>query len=59
MLKISDRYSYLLFYSSDDKAFVAACLEFPELAVQGDTLEEALERIKEAVKARVGSDALS
>ena len=41
-----EKYTYRIEWSEEDHCHVARCLEFPSLAVHGDTIEEALREIK-------------
>jgi predicted RNase H-like HicB family nuclease len=42
-------YSYIVKYSSEDEAYLAKCIELAIMA-HGDTQEEAIKEIKEAVR---------
>ena len=44
-----EKYTYRIEWSEDDQCHVARCLEFPSLAVHGDTTEEALREIEYVV----------
>jgi predicted HicB family RNase H-like nuclease len=44
-----EKYTYRIEWSEEDHCHVAGCLEFPSLAVHGDTLEEALREIEYVV----------
>jgi len=47
----ADRYTYRLFWSSDDDCFVGTCVEFPSLSHLADTDESALMGIRDLVAA--------
>ncbi|MDJ0599515.1 MAG: type II toxin-antitoxin system HicB family antitoxin [Crocosphaera sp.] len=52
LIKISEsinNYSYLVEFSSEDNAYLAKCLELG-IMVHGDSQEEAIQEIKEAVR---------
>lgn len=46
---MSNRYSYRVEWSEQDKAFVARCIEFPSLSGHGDSPAEALTSVQEVV----------
>jgi predicted RNase H-like HicB family nuclease len=43
------KYTYRIEWSEEDHCHVARCLEFPSLAANGDTIEEALKEIEYVV----------
>lgn len=45
----TDKYTYRIEWSEEDKAHIARCLEFPSLTAHGKTVEEALKEIEIAV----------
>ena len=47
----AEHYTYQVAYSEDDEAFVARVLDFPGLAADGNTLEQALAEIHAVVRA--------
>ena len=44
------KYEIIIYWSKEDEAFVAEVPELPGCAVHGDTQENALEQVNEAVK---------
>ena len=44
-----DKYTYGIEWSEDDQCHVARCVEFPSLAADSDTIEEALREIEYVV----------
>ena len=46
----SDRYTYRILWSDEDKEFVGLCAEFPSLSWLASTAEEALKGIRSLVK---------
>ena len=46
----SEKYTYRVEWSEEDKLHIARCLEFPSLAAHGKTAEVALKEIKKAVE---------
>lgn len=46
-----ERYTYEVFYSEEDKAYVARVVEFPGLSADGSTSQEALEEVRHVVAA--------
>ena len=49
MASKENRYTYRIEWSSEDKAFIARCAEFPGLGAHGNTQEEALTQARIAV----------
>ncbi len=49
----TDKYTYRIEWSEEDKTHVARCLEFPSLAAHGETVEGALKEIEIAVSATI------
>ena len=49
----TDKYTYRIEWSEEDKTHVARCLEFPSLAAHGETIEGALKEIEIAVSASI------
>ncbi|OQA15797.1 MAG: HicB family protein [bacterium ADurb.Bin363] len=47
---ISEKYTYRVEWSEEDKLHIARCLEFPSLAAHGKTTEAALKEIKKVVE---------
>ena len=45
------RYEIILYWSAEDKAFIAEVPELPGCMAHGDTQEDALHRIQEAMNA--------
>ena len=44
------KYEIIIYWSTDDDAFVAEVPELPGCITQGDTIEEAIEMAKEAIE---------
>ena len=44
------RYSFNVFWSSEDEAYIATCPEFPRISAFGDTSEEALRSMEEVIQ---------
>ena len=49
----TDKYTYRIEWSEEDKTHVARCLEFPSLAAHGETVEGALKEIEIAVSVTI------
>ena len=49
----TDKYTYRIEWSEEDKTHVGRCLEFPSLAAHGETVEGALKEIEIAVSATI------
>ena len=49
------RYTVVLLFDPDDPGYVVEVPELPGCFTQGDTVEEALERVKEAIAGHVAS----
>ena len=47
--KLTDKYTYRVEWSEEDKAHIARCLEFPSLAAHGNTVNKALSEIEKVV----------
>jgi len=47
--ELTEKYTYRVEWSEEDKTHIARCLEFPSLMAHGDTIEGALKEIKEVV----------
>ena len=47
--ELTEKYTYRVEWSEEDKTHIARCLEFPSLMAHGDTIESALKEIKEVV----------
>ncbi|MHB1231769.1 MAG: type II toxin-antitoxin system HicB family antitoxin [Burkholderiales bacterium] len=45
-----DRYEIILYWSAEDSAFIAEVPELPGCMAHGDTQEEALANVKEAMR---------
>ena len=52
-VKFTDKYTYRIEWSEEDRVFIARCLEFPGLAAHGDSPETALKEIKIVVSESV------
>lgn len=50
-MKKIDPYTYRVFWSDEDKAFIGACVEFPSLSWLDSTPETALTGIRKTVRA--------
>lgn len=49
------RYSFNVFWSGEDEAYIATCPEFPRLSGFGDTPEEALENMEEVLQEAIAT----
>ena len=47
--ELTEKYTYRVEWSEEDKTHIARCLEFPSLMAHEDTIEGALKEIKEVV----------
>jgi len=50
MANIMDRYEIILYWSAEDAAFIAEVPELPGCMAHGDTQEETLANVKEAMQ---------
>jgi predicted RNase H-like HicB family nuclease len=50
---MGSKYEIIIFWSEEDEAFVARCLELPSMAAHGQTAAQALEEVRQAVDAAV------
>ena len=47
---MKNKYSFQIFWSEEDQAYVATCAEFPGLSALGETHEEALSEAQTALE---------
>jgi predicted RNase H-like HicB family nuclease len=45
-----DKYTYRIEWSNEDNTHIARCLEFPSIAVHGNTVKKALAEIEKVVR---------
>ena len=48
-----DRYEIILYWSNEDRAYVAEVPELPGCSAHGDSLEGSLSNVKEAIRLRI------
>lgn len=48
-----DKYEIILYWSKEDKVFIAEVPELPGCVAHGDTQELALDNVKEAIQLRI------
>ena len=57
--KVSDRYTYRVFWSEEDSAYIGLCAELPSMSHVDDTIEAAIAGIRDLAAFTVGDLAKS